>query len=106
MLLAWGSKVMVKTSTSHVCRSCARSSACSVTWWPATGDVPQEQLQRQLAANGGVGRNPVQLPFILIQVNYDTNVMLLKTGIIDAGLLPVPSSRPFGRLYAPTQLWL
>ena len=29
-------------------------------------DEPEEQLQRQLAANGGVGRNPVQLPFILI----------------------------------------
>ena len=41
-------------------------------------DVPQEQLQRQLAANGGVGRNPVQLPFILIQVSNKSNAMQLN----------------------------
>ena len=52
-------------------------------------DVPQEQLQRQLAANGGVGRNPVQLPFILIQVSNKTNAMQLNLGI-DAEVPPVP----------------
>eukprot|EP00891_Asterochloris_glomerata_P009051 jgi/Astpho2/9051/Aster-02710 len=42
-------------------------------------DVPQEQLQRQLAANGGVGRNPVQLPFILIQVGPEATVEIQIT---------------------------
>ena len=53
-------------------------------------DVPQEQLQRQLAANGGVGRNPVQLPFILIQVSNEIHVMMLNTDTMDAGMPPLP----------------